>query len=988
MGAASSPTSSSDAGAARGFLSKSECARFPNIHEFLSGNGAPCDGKSKARGVKFCEGQEAEYYDLDVTSLEPANALPDHGDTDARTAELVIVEKADAALMQLILKKRVSDEDRLSFLKCLDDYLEDQPSFNFSNVQRQLSPMPSVLSKQRHVAFKFVTAREFDRPFRLGYREVQAAGKAAGAWRIGRTWGPMNPVQRKETEGFDSQFCPIAVTRTQAAVWFNGGSGEPWSFGVVLLDEPPLMAGLPGRLRPSYHLVGGELHLDYRSSSELLLQCMLHNGNLQGNGIPPPLVAAQDLYRVVGFEWSLLLSYLTRDLNSIEWALQNGRGDYENSTDDLKAHMQTLFLSRRRMPWYRGLLRDQSISCQPKGRVFWSTTGNVSPGESSESTSIASGEIVDDFRQLEYLMSQIHDRLDASMAHITSQTTLLEAQRAHEQNGMTLQQNEFTFAQNKTLLVLALVGTFFLPISATAAVFSMAGSWAPGESSFPLFWAISIPLSLVLVTCFMMFQYWGTIRRRRRVRGFGGNGDGDDLARTGVAHLMANESGPPPAAGSAAGEKKEQKQPPAKNQPKDQPAAAAATQGGAPPAGDKKLSNAELKKKAKEEKAARRAAAKTTQPAPAASASSADAKGGKGKGKQQDGHPVAHHRAASRSALPPPAIKDNKPKIPDIFSHLPMAKRISITQADKDVHPAVLALGQRMAAFVISDSTTRTEATLLACKRVIIDYSTPHGATLSRHFTSHVLNPQIDYLAACRPMCYSMGNAIRWLKLQISKIDIDMPDSDAKKLLCESIDNYIRERITLADVVIVKTAADMVADGDVVITYAHHWLVERALIQAKRDGKDFKVILIDDAFERVGLAHAERLIAAGIPLIYATDFGALRYNLKQATLVLTGAEAMFSNGAMYARCGTSDLALGASDFGLRVVALCETINFTERVPIDSLTYNEIDPENCTDESFRLMFDTTEAKYITVVVSELGNMPAKSVPAILRKLEEL
>lgn len=41
----------------------------------------------------------------------------------------------------------------------------------------------------------------------------------------------MNPVQRHETDGVTSQFCPLAVTRTQAAVWFNGDENEPWSFG-------------------------------------------------------------------------------------------------------------------------------------------------------------------------------------------------------------------------------------------------------------------------------------------------------------------------------------------------------------------------------------------------------------------------------------------------------------------------------------------------------------------------------------------------------------------------------------------------------------------------------------------------------------------------------------------------------------------------------------------------------------------------------------
>lgn len=272
--------------------------------------------------------------------------------------------------------------------------------------------------------------------------------------------------------------------------------------------------------------------------------------------------------------------------------------------------------------------------------------------------------------------------------------------------------------------------------------------------------------------------------------------------------------------------------------------------------------------------------------------------------------------------------------------------------------------------------------------KVIDSYTTPHGTTLSRHFTSHVLNPQIVYLTACRPMCFSMGNAIRWLKLQISKIDIDMADSDAKKLLCEAIDSFIHERITLADLVIVNTAADMIAEDDVILTYAHHHLVERALLKAKANGKRFKVILVDDPFERVGLGHVKKLTAAGIPVIYSPDFGALRTNLQESTTVLVAAEAMFSNGAMYARAGTCDVATAAFDLGMRVTSLCETINFTERVSIDSLTYNEIDPERNTDEEFRLLFDTTRDKSISAVVTELGICSAKSVPAILRKLEEL
>jgi translation initiation factor eIF-2B subunit delta len=54
-----------------------------------------------------------------------------------------------------------------------------------------------------------------------------------------------------------------------------------------------------------------------------------------------------------------------------------------------------------------------------------------------------------------------------------------------------------------------------------------------------------------------------------------------------------------------------------------------------------------------------------------------------------------------------------------------MARRVAITQADKDVNPVVLALGQQMSTFAISDSITRLESTLLAFKKVHTGPLTP-----------------------------------------------------------------------------------------------------------------------------------------------------------------------------------------------------------------------------------------------------------------------
>ncbi|KAI1496759.1 hypothetical protein F5X99DRAFT_399360 [Biscogniauxia marginata] len=454
-------------------------------------------------------------------------------------------------------------------------------------------------------------------------------------------------------------------------------------------------------------------------------------------------------------------------------------------------------------------------------------------------------------------------------------------------------------------------------------------------------------------------------------------------------------NGPPVEATGKPVDKSEKPQAPTKNEkPKDE---------SAEPSNATKLSGAALKAKAKAEKAARRAQVKATKEvvkgetvvlsAPGQSGPSAggDVKANKAKGKQ-DGAATSSSGAAGKAAASkgtaPPAVPEPKITVPECFSHLSIAKRNPMANADKDVHPTVLALGQQMATFAIDESITRLKATLLAFKKVIDSYNTPPGNTLARHLTPHVLNPQIDYLTACRPMCFSMGNAIRWLKLQVSKIDPDVPEQEAKKELCDSIDSFIQERISVADFVIAETAASRIVDGDTVLTFGRSTLVERTLLHAHSvQGTKFSVIVIDDPYEKKGQILSKKLTAEGIKVSYCGDFGGLRWYVQRASMVLLCAESMFSNGSMYGRSGSCDIAIAAKELELPVTVLCETINITDRVATDSLTYNEIDPERSSATSFRLLFDTTPDKYLSVVITELGSLQPTSVPDILRKLEE-
>ena len=82
---------------------------------------------------------------------------------------------------------------------------------------------------------------------------------------------------------------------------------------------------------------------------------------------------------------------------------------------------------------------------------------------------------------------------------------------------------------------------------------------------------------------------------------------------------------------------------------------------------------------------------------------------------------------------------------------------------------------------------------------VVREYTTPPKKTLSRDLTVRV-NHIVQFLIDCRPMSVSMGNAIRWLKLQIAATtQLALPESEVKATLVEDIDNFIQEKIIFAD---------------------------------------------------------------------------------------------------------------------------------------------------------------------------------------------
>eukprot|EP00731_Ephydatia_muelleri_P011095 Em0005g1681a len=278
-----------------------------------------------------------------------------------------------------------------------------------------------------------------------------------------------------------------------------------------------------------------------------------------------------------------------------------------------------------------------------------------------------------------------------------------------------------------------------------------------------------------------------------------------------------------------------------------------------------------------------------------------------------------------------------------LFSHLHQYTReefLSLSQSGEYIHPAVVKLGLQYTAGVFCGSNARCIAMLAAFKKVIQDYTTPPEKELCRHLDA-TIKPFINFLSKCRPLSVSMGNAIKTLKLHISKVAPGTPEKEAKHTLLSEIDHYVQEKIELADNAIAQEFAQkVIKPGDVILVYAYSSVVQNALISAHKKGVKFRVVVVDSRPKMEGLECLRRLVEEGIQCSYIL-INAVSYIMKEVSKVVVGAHSLLANGCVMARVGTALVALVAKSYNVPVLVCCETYKFSEKVQTDAFVFNEL-----------------------------------------------
>lgn len=318
------------------------------------------------------------------------------------------------------------------------------------------------------------------------------------------------------------------------------------------------------------------------------------------------------------------------------------------------------------------------------------------------------------------------------------------------------------------------------------------------------------------------------------------------------------------------------------------------------------------------------------------------------------------------------------------------------------IHPSVYKVGLQYLTGSTSGGNARCKEMLLAFREAIMDYSTPLEKVLTRDLTSKI-SSYVSFLIECRPLSVSMGNAIRFLKNRIAKLQPYISESEAKSNLISDIDRFINEKIIVADKVIVHHAITKINDGDVLLVYGHSTVVEMILLQAHELGKQFRIVVVDSRPKLEGKTLLRKLVMKGLSCTY-THINAISYIMHEVTRVFLGASSVLSNGTVYSRVGTACVAMVAHSFRVPVLICCEAYKFHERVLLDSICSNELgDPDVISQDNGRkdldhlknwsdhenlqllnLVYDATPSDYVSMIVTEHGMIPPTSVPVIFRE----
>lgn len=187
-----------------------------------------------------------------------------------------------------------------------------------------------------------------------------------------------------------------------------------------------------------------------------------------------------------------------------------------------------------------------------------------------------------------------------------------------------------------------------------------------------------------------------------------------------------------------------------------------------------------------------------------------------------------------------------------------------------------------------------------------------------------------------------------------------------------------------------ENGATRIQEGTLVFTHCYSSTVTRLLIKAKEQGKNFQVICTETRPAFQGRITAKELLKGGIDTTFIVDSAAHTY-IKDADLVVVGADAITSEGNVINKIGTANIAVLAHETHKPFYVVSELLKFDPKTlsgeykKIEHRTSKEVWSEAPPELTVRNpAFDVTQCHYIHGLICEEGIIAPQTIVERVRK----
>ncbi|MEM4203450.1 MAG: ribose 1,5-bisphosphate isomerase, partial [Candidatus Methanomethylicaceae archaeon] len=193
-----------------------------------------------------------------------------------------------------------------------------------------------------------------------------------------------------------------------------------------------------------------------------------------------------------------------------------------------------------------------------------------------------------------------------------------------------------------------------------------------------------------------------------------------------------------------------------------------------------------------------------------------------------------------------------------------------------------------------------------------------------------------------RPTAVSLPNALRYVMHRVKTAFKRGMDVDELRALTIRAAEDFKKSSQEAVRRISDIGAKRIRNGDLIMTHCNSSVAISILKEAKRQGKEFRVIATETRPRFQGRLTAKALSEAGIPVTLIVD-SAARYFMPKVDKVIVGADVVTANGAVVNKIGTSQIALAAKEARVRVFVGAETYKFSPSTVLGELVEIEERP---------------------------------------------